>query len=420
MKRLLIFPLITCLICSGMALAEADTLRILQQGNDQYGGTEHQLEATHGDIRTGRYGVAVEHFAAQYPDMTITHGWLNTEGLGYDEIAAEAHARMGDFDILFLWYPDIQALAAEGLAADLSASGTIQEALQGWGDDDGIRALYGDETYLYAVPEMLRPTLVRIASPELLEALPATLDLETWTWDDLFDLGDALSLHGEETGQTYYLAASQIMNPLWLDQWLWNEYYGGKDVYDWDALRSMLTRWKALVDRGLIREPFGYDENWHEASASTLFQIEDLGFYQINDANTYLPPRYGDAIHLVGIDSFAYLVNPASPNLDAAMDFLACYSEPGAIAASWRYWENGIFVEGASLDAWPFGSPGVRPPAETTSGLFALWSQAIGSGFLRHTAMLPSAVYGVHQQYLDDELTLNACIEEIAALLDGD
>lgn len=417
MKRIAILLLTVCLLWAGTVAAEDALLRIYQQGNESFGGTEQELESLLKD-GPGRYGVAQVRFAAQYPGMTIEHRWLNTQSLGGDEVFAAIQAVADEADILFLWHPDLPALAAAGLAEDLSDSTAIKEAVGDW---DWLPSLLGEDGRLYAIPETVTPHLVRVCSPALLEALSASIDGDSWTWDDLFDLGDALARYGEANGETVYLAVSRTFNPLWLEQWLWNEHYGNDGgAPDLDVLRSLLPRWKDLLDRGLIITPAEYAEAREALSTQTLLEIGPLGFYQIEEANTYLPPRYGDAARTVAVDAFVYAVNPASPNAQAAMDFLAYYCAPDALSASMRYWENGLFPEETDSAAWPFGAPGVRERSATTPGLYELWSQALASSFLLHAADTPAAVYDACRAYLDGETDLEACVAQIAAVLGAD
>lgn len=293
------------------------------------------------------------------------------------------------------------SLHTMGLAIDLGST----VSLDGW---PNVLPLLGDGTALYAVPEALAPMVLEVDDADLYNALGLAVSGDTWTWSDLFDIGDALGAYNEANGTQHTLITSSAERPAWLEQFAINEAARTDGAVDTEALAEMLPRWKALAEQALFigRYTYLYSE---EVPGTALFRSVGAPFSDLSET-FFLAPVYREGVSRTGVEATLYSVDETSANADLAMAYLNAYCATESVLVSPEYWHSGIFPPEAAI-------PEKQPAIPATPERIALWNEALETGYLSCTRPVVEACYEALAAYLDDTLTLEACVEQITAVI---
>lgn len=385
MKRFLSIILLLLLLLPNIGLAQGAPLTILEEGLQTNREQDLLQEAGAFNAFPTRYGAALKTFQALHPQMEIICAATGNHG---DMKAVYAALPAGGVDIVGASHVNLWDLYDEGLLLDLSTHPAMAESLSAWPE---VSTLLGDGERVFAIPEALRPELMWAPNPALLDTLGVEVDDAAWTWEDFFDIGDLLDAYNQANGTQHSLLASKISSPAWLDQILLNESQAAEP--DTQALRTLLPRWKALVDRGLVVDPITYYTTKGQRER-TLFVMS-----VVSAEEALLPPVYRAGIPCrVGIQGSVYFVNANAANAEAAMDFLAAYLDPEAVTASLWYADGGLYPQGAQ-----------------TTALQALCQEAIAQGYWVRTDDRFTSAYALCDAYLAGTMELEECIQRMFA-----
>ncbi len=422
MKRSIAAVLMLAILFSAsfaLARVREETLVILV---DEWGYTAVEMEkdflpdyAQNGlDYIKGRYATAEEAFILAHPGLSIlfTDTLIHSSTDNINEVLASGSTEV---DIICTQDADLWALYEQGFLVDLYQSPAIREALADWQD---LRPLLGDSEHLFAVPQSLTPTLVQLVSPAILQELVITIDegsWESWSWEDFFDMGDTVRAYNAEKGTDYYFACSKLWNPVWLDQWVMGERAQTPDTpVDKEQLSGLLSRWKGFLDDDLIINPIAFSQQTG-AQDNTLFDLYPRSYADLRGSAVYPLPLYRSGALRSGVDALVFVVNAASPKLEAAVDFLVAYCHPDAIGMSVDYWGNGLVLESArSGDMWWDGTRDT-PDLPPCPDIEALWWESITTGFMNRYSPALITAYAQMRGYLAGEITLEACTAAIEA-----
>ncbi len=150
-----------------------------------------------------------------------------------------------------------QYAAFNGAMVDLLQYDGIAERAEDYYDSFVERFMYDGE--LFAIPYSCEPYLW-YANPQLFDEMGIDLPEDTWTWEDYFELGEAVYEYNIENG-TDYLLMYCALQYYPLIQFAANtvDYANGTHEFGSESFRELVEKWKHLFDIGVVASRWTHD-----------------------------------------------------------------------------------------------------------------------------------------------------------------
>lgn len=316
------------------------------------------------DLNEERLTIAVDTIEDEYPGCRIKY----VEFENFDAMLTSLMSGDGEYDILFLNncgnLPDVQDLYEAGALYNLSECDSIADTFDKLIDIKGQFSVNGE---LYAVPvePMIDMFWVNI---ELFDELGLNVPQSGWTWSDFFKIGDQVEQLRAGGRDVYLMTEWEV--PFFITQYHVNELYNGALNYHDAAFMSVMEKYKAALDAGIIMADnmtfdypypenslFSYDSGAYHALMSAAFA--EFAFEP--DREFMLPPAYDeDTRPIVSWRTASINIRTEYPDICGA--FLAEFISPDMLMKESVAWVYGFILKGSDssgtsgelyYDMWP-------------------------------------------------------------------
>lgn len=288
-----------------------------------------------GSAESARMYKAMELTAAKYPDVEF-------EFIQEPNDMRLLTAIMSDeagYDVVFLQeFGGVSArnFYRSGALADLSESSVIMNNWEQLIDMDDI---FGSDGGIFAVPSVVYPYVFQV-NETVFEEYGLDIPEADWTWDEFFELGEAVTALRRAGEDIVLLADGQ--EPFFLMQYNVNELSHGGIDYSKPMFARNMESWRACVTEGTIEHTdymymYGSQEN-------ALFTTKQLSYSAMEDASFLQPPGYAD---YTGTPVYALSVGivSLSDEREIAECFVASYISQEALELPEHYYVYGVLLK---------------------------------------------------------------------------